>query len=37
MSANTARTHRRRLFSKLDVHSALEAVAVAREAGLSPR
>jgi DNA-binding NarL/FixJ family response regulator len=37
MSQNTVRTHRTRLFAKLGVHSALEAVAVAREAGLSPR
>lgn len=37
MSPNTVRTHRARLFAKLGVHSALEAVAVAREAGLSPR
>lgn len=37
MSQNTVRTHRTRLFGKLGVHSALEAVAIAREAGLSPR
>ncbi|MGB8652213.1 MAG: response regulator transcription factor [Mycobacteriales bacterium] len=34
MSENTVRTHRNRFFAKLGVHSALEAVAVAREAGL---
>ncbi|MCW2601710.1 MAG: transcriptional regulator [Frankiales bacterium] len=37
MSENTVRTHRTRLFAKLGVHSALEAVAIARDAGLSPR
>lgn len=37
MSQNTVRTHRTRLFAKLGVHSALEAVAAAREAGLTPR
>jgi DNA-binding NarL/FixJ family response regulator len=36
MSPNTVRTHRARLFSKLGVHHALEAVVLAREAGLSP-
>ena len=36
ISANTLRTHRARLFAKLRVHSSLEAVAVAREAGLTP-
>ena len=34
MSPNTVRTHRRRTLSKLGVHSSLEAVAVARKAGL---
>jgi DNA-binding NarL/FixJ family response regulator len=36
MSPNTVRTHRARLFTKLGVHYALEAVVLAREAGLSP-
>lgn len=36
MSPNTVRTHRARLFAKLGVHYALEAVVLAREAGLSP-
>jgi DNA-binding NarL/FixJ family response regulator len=36
MSPNTVRTHRARLFAKLGVHHALEAVVLAREAGLSP-
>ncbi|MCW2613541.1 MAG: two-component system response regulator [Frankiales bacterium] len=35
VSANTVRSHRNRLFTKLDVHTALEAVAVARAAGLT--
>ena len=34
ISADTARTHIRNLFAKLDVHSRLEAVRVARAAGL---
>ena len=34
LSVNTVRTHRRRTLSKLAVHSSLEAVAVARRAGL---
>jgi DNA-binding NarL/FixJ family response regulator len=37
MSPNTVRTHRARLFAKLGVHHALEAVVLAREAGLSPQ
>jgi two-component system nitrate/nitrite response regulator NarL len=36
ISADTVRTHTRRIFSKLDVHSSLEAVSVARAAGLRP-
>lgn len=35
VSANTVRSHRNRLFAKLGVHTALEAVAVARAAGLA--
>lgn len=35
VSPNTVRSHRTRLFSKLGVHSSLEAVAVARAAGLT--
>lgn len=34
MSLNTVRTHRRRVFAKMGVHSSLEAVAMARRAGL---
>lgn len=34
MSTNTVRTHRRSVLAKLAVHSSLEAVAVARRAGL---
>jgi|GEM_PF-521649 two-component system nitrate/nitrite response regulator NarL len=34
ISADTVRTHTRSIFSKLDVHSRLEAVSVARAAGL---
>jgi two-component system, NarL family, response regulator LiaR len=34
ISADTVRTHTRSIFSKLDVHSRLEAVRVARAAGL---
>jgi NarL family two-component system response regulator LiaR len=37
ISADTVRTHTRSIFSKLDVHSRLEAVSVARAAGLRPR
>ena len=36
ISADTVRTHTRSIFSKLDVHSRLEAVSVARAAGLRP-
>ena len=36
ISADTVRTHTRSIFSKLDVHSRLEAVRVARAAGLRP-
>jgi DNA-binding NarL/FixJ family response regulator len=36
LSPNTVRTYRRRIFSKLGVHSALEAVAAARAAGMTP-
>jgi two-component system, NarL family, response regulator LiaR len=36
ISAYTARTHIRNILAKLDVHSRLEAVRVARAAGLSP-
>lgn len=35
VSPNTVRSHRNRVFAKLGVHTALEAVAVARAAGLS--
>jgi NarL family two-component system response regulator LiaR len=36
LSANTVRTHSRSILTKLQVHSRLEAVAVARAAGLRP-
>lgn len=36
MSANTVRTHTNRIFAKLDVHSRLEAITVARAAGMRP-
>lgn len=36
VSGDTVRTHIRNIFAKLDVHSRLEAVRVAREAGLRP-
>lgn len=36
VSANTVRTHTNSIFTKLDVHSRLEAVSVARAAGLRP-
>lgn len=35
ISADTVRTHTRSIFTKLDVHSRLEAVSVARAAGLN--
>lgn len=37
ISLDTVRTHTRGIFSKLDVHSRLEAVSMARAAGLRPR
>lgn len=37
LSPNTVRTHRRRTLAKLGVHSSLEAVFVARRAGLTSR
>jgi DNA-binding NarL/FixJ family response regulator len=36
ISTDTVRTHTRSIFSKLDVHSRLEAVSVARAVGLRP-
>lgn len=36
ISIDTVRTHTRSIFSKLDVHSKLEAVSIARAAGLRP-
>ena len=36
MSPHTARTHIQRILTKLDVHSALAAMACAHRAGLSP-
>ncbi|MGN6577238.1 MAG: response regulator transcription factor, partial [Nocardioides sp.] len=37
MSPNTVRTHVQSVLHKLNVHSSLRAVALAREAGLSAR
>jgi DNA-binding NarL/FixJ family response regulator len=37
MSPHTARTHIQRILTKLDVHSALAAMACAHRAGLSPQ
>ena len=37
LSVNTVRTHTHNIFSKLDVHSRLEAASVARAAGMLPR
>ncbi len=36
ISADTVRTHAQNIYAKLDVHSRLEAVTVARSAGLQP-
>jgi DNA-binding NarL/FixJ family response regulator len=36
ISTDTVRTHIRNIFAKLDVHTRLEAVKVARAAGLAP-
>ena len=37
LSPNTVRTHRRRTLAKLGVHTSIEAVSVARRAGLLPQ
>ena len=37
MSPHTARTHIQRILAKLDVHSALAAMACAHRAGLAPQ
>jgi len=37
ISADTVRTHTQNIYAKLDVHSRVEAVSVARAAGLTPR
>ncbi|GAB2747710.1 response regulator transcription factor [Amycolatopsis magusensis] len=37
LSVNTVRTHTHNIFGKLQVHSRLEAAAVARAAGMTPR
>jgi DNA-binding CsgD family transcriptional regulator len=36
ISTDTVRTHIRNIFGKLEVHTRLEAVKVARAAGLAP-